>query len=39
MIILLGLVKVERHGKAAVLTAEQFSLLLEEAPSARYRTL
>jgi integrase len=31
--------KVDRHGKAAALTVEQFSALLAAAPSARYRLL
>ncbi len=31
--------KVDRHGKAAALTAEQFDQLLAAAPSARYRAL
>ena len=31
--------KIDRHGKAAALTADQFHALLEVAPSARYRTL
>ena len=31
--------KIDRHGKAAALSAEQFAALLEAAPSARYRTL
>lgn len=31
--------KIDRNGKAAALTAEQFAALLEAAPSARYRTL
>jgi integrase/recombinase XerD len=31
--------KVDRHGKAAALTTEQFAALLEAAPSARYRLL
>lgn len=31
--------KVDRSGKAAALTAEQFAALLEAAPSARYRLL
>ena len=31
--------KVDRHGKAAALTPEQFDALLEAAPSERYRVL
>ena len=31
--------KIDRHGKAAALSADQFAALLEAAPSARYRTL
>ena len=31
--------KVDRHGKAAALTTDQFAALLEAAPSARYRLL
>lgn len=31
--------KVDRNGKAAALTAEQFAALLEAAPSSRYRAL
>lgn len=31
--------KIQRNGKAAALTADQFAALLEAAPSARYRTL
>jgi integrase/recombinase XerD len=31
--------KIDRHGKAAALTADQFQALLEAAPSPRYRAL